>query len=210
MARNKPRNKGRLCMSYEIMMIIKTDEAVNKYGFMKESLGAHKERKGNWYVSYDLSKPFYLLLLSSPPSIFFLDLHTWTHQWEKYLCVHVYPPSTLMQTKPVITMATDSKEAKLDERVEVTVYEGPGKQKQSEDLYEWPTLKVAVQHTKCTKDYQHCLFKNYLVFHGLQETSIVVCCLCALKMTNLSIFTHPCVFKNLYEGFIRKILFFSM
>lgn len=47
MARNKPRNKGRLCMSYEIMMIIKTDEAVNKYGFMKESLGAHKERKGN-------------------------------------------------------------------------------------------------------------------------------------------------------------------
>lgn len=123
------------------------------------------------------------------------------------LCSRLSPPLPLMLTKPVITMATDSKEAKLDERVEVTVSEGPGKQKQSEDLCEWPALKVAVQHTKCTKDYKHCLFKNCLVFHGLQKTSRVVCCLRASKMTILSIFTHPHVFKNLYEGFIWKIFF---
>lgn len=51
------------------------------------------------------------------------------------------PPLSLLQTKPVVSMATDSKEAKLEAQVEVTVPEGPGKHKQSEDLSEDLLLK---------------------------------------------------------------------
>lgn len=87
----------------------------------------------------------------SSPSIFFSDLHTQTrHISEENTSVFtVVPPLPLLQTKPVVTMATDSKEAKFDACVEVTVSEGPGKQKQSEDLCKWPALKVTV--TKCLK-----------------------------------------------------------
>ncbi len=102
-------------------------------------------------MSHDLCKPFYHLLLSSSPSIFFSDLHTQTkHINEENTYVFtLIPPLPLLQTKPVVTMAADSKEAKLDTWVDLTVPKGPGKQKQSEELCKRPALKVTV--TKCLK-----------------------------------------------------------
>ncbi len=80
------------------------------------------------------------------------------------------PPLPLLQTKPVITMATDSKEAKLDARVEVIVSEGPGKQKQSEDLANGLLLKW--QWLNASK-HQCCLFKNCVVWAQKQENCVL-------------------------------------
>lgn len=126
-------------------------------------------------ISLSLSISHYCHLLLQ------FSIQTCTHEQineENTFVFTFIPPLPLLQTKPVVTMATDGKEAKLDERVEVTVSEGPGKRKQSEDLCKRPALKVTVQHTKCYKDFLHCLFKNCLAFHGLQKTSRIVCCVC--------------------------------
>lgn len=105
------------------------------------------KRKNNTSVlsCRDLCKPF--------------SFQTCTHKHiseENNSVFTLIPPLPLLQTKPVVTMATDSKEAKLDARVEVTVSEGPGKQKQSEDLCKRPALKVTV--TKQLKKYNFSLY----------------------------------------------------
>jgi len=97
-----------------------------------------------------------------------------------------------MQTKPVITMATDSKEAKLDERVEVTVSEGPGKQKQSEDLWSGLLLKWQCSTLNAPKIISTVSLRTVLCFLSSKKHYCVLSA-CLKNDNSVNIYAPSCL-----------------